>query len=270
VKEGLGGANYRGFIKGYVAELARAGIGSVLDLHWSAPGESLALGQAEMADADHSGKFWKSVAGVFANRPGVSFDVFNEPHGISNACWVEGCQIPDGNGDAWLAMGMQDLIDAVRSTGARNPIWVSGNDWGNDLGAMTQLEDPAHSLVGSLHAYSGDASRAWLPMEAEGLDKVNVAAYELRMASYAATNHYPLVLGEVGEFDCQSGFASALYAYADLHNVGYLGWNWGASSAQCASGPSLTKDAKGTPTDYGLGLKRALGAASARSKMAGS
>jgi hypothetical protein len=47
-------AHYRKAVTGFVARLHKAGLYVVLDLHWSAPGTTRAIGQTEMADFDHA------------------------------------------------------------------------------------------------------------------------------------------------------------------------------------------------------------------------
>ena len=124
----------------------------ILDLHWNAPGRAEATGQQPMADADHAPAFWSSVARAFMADPAVLFDLYNEPNSISWPCWRDGCVLPEG----WRTAGMQTLVDAVRSTGAKQPIIATGLDWGNDLSSWLRFRphDPANQLVAGLHVYN--------------------------------------------------------------------------------------------------------------------
>jgi endoglucanase len=81
----------------------------------------------------------------------VLFDLYNEPHGISWRCWRDGCVLPAG----WRTAGMQALVDAVRSGGARQPIIVTGLAWGNGLASWLRYRphDPAGQLVAGFHVY---------------------------------------------------------------------------------------------------------------------
>ena len=74
------GAGYQQEIENYVADLNAHGIYAILDLHWTAPGNQVALEQQPMPDMDHSPAFWTSVASTFKNNPAVVFDLFNEPY----------------------------------------------------------------------------------------------------------------------------------------------------------------------------------------------
>lgn len=235
------GANYRSAIEAYVANLNAAGLVAILDLHWSAPGGELALGQQEMADADHSPAFWTSVATTFRSDPGVVFDLYNEPHGISWSCWLDGCQTSAG----WQSAGMQGLVDAVRSTGATQPVMVAGLNWAGDLSGWLSHEpvDPDHQLVASVHVYSYsqcDSASCW----------------QSTIAPVAA--QVPVVTGEIGETDCASGFIDSYMTWADAHGVSYLAWSW--NTASCSGGPALITSYDGTPTAFGAGFEAHLAA----------
>src|SRR5437867_12918528 len=62
------GDNYTRAIGDYVALLNRAGLVVILDLHWSAAGTSIALGQAPMPDRDHTPQFWSEVAAAYSGN----------------------------------------------------------------------------------------------------------------------------------------------------------------------------------------------------------
>ena len=95
----------------------------ILDLHWTHDGTTLAVGQQPMPNRDHSIEFWQSCATYFKDFPMVIFDIFNEPYpnfqtvwyDDSWQCWKDGGSCP---GIGYQAAGMQDLIFAVRATGA--------------------------------------------------------------------------------------------------------------------------------------------------------
>ena len=123
------GPNYQAAIRSYVNLLHAHGPDVILDLHWSAPGSQLALSQEDAPDADHAPAFWSSVAAQYKGVAGIAYDLFNEPHDISWSCWLSGCTTQDG----YQAVGQQQLIDAVRSAGATQPVIVEGLQWGGDL-----------------------------------------------------------------------------------------------------------------------------------------
>ncbi len=236
------GAAYRSAVASYVARLNARGLVAILALDWSAPGAELATSGRQMADESHGPAFWSSVAATFRSRPDVLFDLYNEPFGISWSCWLTGCRLAAG----WRTAGMQQLVSAVRVAGADQPILVGGLGYASDLSGWRAHEprDPRHQLVASVHVYPGTgcASRSCWTGSLAPLSR-----------------HVPLVAGEIGEYDCGSGYVDGFMAWADRHRVSYLGWAWDTGGGwECATGPSLISSWSGRPTPYGSGLRRHL------------
>src|SRR6185503_20730360 len=83
--------NYPAAVQAQVAQANAAGIYVILDLHWTAPGNTCPMLQTQMANADNSLAFWTSVANTFKNNPAVVFELFNEPFmnfGFSGDTWA--------------------------------------------------------------------------------------------------------------------------------------------------------------------------------------
>lgn len=235
---GYARGRYRKAIRAYVARLHRAGVYVILDLHWSAPGNARAGRQQPMADLDHAPAFWSSVARAFKDDPAVVFDLYNEPHHISWKCWRDGCMLPDG----WRAAGMQALVDAVRSSGAHQPIIATGLRWGTDLSSWLDYrpDDPADQLVAGLHVYdfaSCASVRCWT-------HTVDPVAREV-----------PVVVTEIGEKECSGTFLDRFMSWADSAEVSYIAWSWNPSG--CAA-PALIESWDGRPTPPGERLRARL------------
>lgn len=232
VSSSYGGSAYRAAIAGYVSTLHQAGLYVILDLHWSAPGKAPAAAQQAMPDADHAVDFWKSVATAFASDPAVVFDLYNEPYlytsymqspnGDAWACWLNGCSLvqyvtggnPYTQAQAWNGVGMQTLVDAIRATGATNPIMVGGLDWANDLSGWLahQPTDPANAIVASWHAYPNAAC-------------TSASCRNGTIAPVAAK--VPVVIGETGDSVCgATTYVGTLVPWADSLGISYLGWTW--------------------------------------------
>jgi endoglucanase len=232
------GDRYRAAVSAYVARLHRAGLYVVLDLHWSAPGTRLATGQQPMADLDHSPAFWASVARTFRADPAIIFDLYNEPFNISWRCWRDGCTTPEG----WRAAGMQSLVDAVRSTGAEQPVIASGLDWGNDLSSWLEYRphDPANQVAAGFHAYD------FRPC-------VDPACWT--QATGRVARAVPVVTTELGQTTCDSSFLARFTEWAGTAGVSYLGWSWNPTG--CSS-PALIRSWDGQPTASGDRFRAAL------------
>ena len=252
---GRGGAPYRKLVAAYVRALHAAHLYVILDLHLAAPGATAAKAQFPMADADHAPAFWRSVARSFRSDDALIFDLFNEPFGITWGCWQHGCQVRSQAGaPAYRAAGMQALVTAVRSTGARQPLLLGGLQYSSQLGgwAAHLPRDPRHQEIAAQHNYGGLS-----PCDAG-----------CRAQVLAVARRHPVLFSELGETDCRHGYVDHLLGFADRHRLGYLGWAWDATSAggwNCRSGPALITAYDGSPTPYGIGLRdhlRRLGPAS--------
>lgn len=246
-------AGYRRAVSDFVDRLTSQGLAVILDLHWNAPGSRRALGQQPMADRDHAPAFWRSVAAAFAADHAVLFDVYNEPHpGTGDvtqpppaSAWA--C-VRDGGtcaGVEFTAAGSQELVDAVRSTGAANPIMVGGPQFAGVLDQWMAYRpvDPRGQLVASIHVYG--------PPPYQQTACSTAACWDATIAPVAKV--VPVVIGEMGDMDCRSGLVNPLMNWADGHGVGYLAWGWVTSS--CAREPALITDYGGAPTTYGAAVR---------------
>jgi endoglucanase len=232
------GTAYRNAVASYVRLLHSAGIFVVLDLHWSAPGTKEATGQEEMADLDHSPAFWSSVAHTFRHDHAVVFDLFNEPHGIDWPCWRDGCWISEG----WQTAGMQTLVDAVRRTGARQPIVATGIDWGTNLKLWLRYRprDPAGQLIAGFHAFNFAHC-------------TTVRCWNGTIAPVA--RRFPVIATELGENDCATTFSNRYMDWADQHGVSYLAWTWNPTGCRA---PALIQSWSGAATPFGAAIRRHL------------
>ncbi len=249
---------YRRAVTTYVGVLRAQGLVAILDLHWSGgawTGKSsqcasaTALCQKPMPDST-AATFWASVAETFRDDRSVVFDLFNEPFpnatGTMSAaqswdCWLRGGSACPGL--SYPAAGMQQLVDAIRGTGARNVILVSGNGYANDLSGWLghRPADPTGNLGAAWHSYSYDSC-------------TGAACWSRQVEQVASA--VPVVALEIGETDCGRGYVEPLMDWLDERAIGYLGWTW--NTWDCAEGPALISDYSGTPTVYGEALKSRL------------
>ncbi|MEV5386747.1 cellulose binding domain-containing protein [Streptomyces sp. NPDC052721] len=254
IKPEYGGAHYISAVKELVARVEAHGMTPVLELHWSHgqyTGNSAgcsdvhATCQKPMPDLRYSPSFWSSVASTFKDDEAAVFDLFNEPYpdrAASSAtdawkCWRDGGTCP---GISYEVAGMQDLVDSVRATGARNVIMAGGLAYSNDLSRWNAYKpsDPAGNLAAAYHVYNFNSC-------------ASETCWNSTLAPVAA--HVPLVAGEIGENSCAHGFTDQVMKWFDDHDLSYLGWTW--NTWDCSFGPSLISAYDGTPTAYGTGLR---------------
>ncbi|MGW2619145.1 cellulase family glycosylhydrolase [Streptomyces sp. NPDC001500] len=249
-----GGANYVNAVKQLVARVEAHGMTPIVELHWTYgqyTGNSAgcsdvhATCQKPMPDMQYSPSFWTSVANTFKSDAAVVFDLFNEPYpdrATSTAaqawtCWRDGGACP---GIGYQVAGMQDLVDSVRATGARNVILAGGLAYSNDLTQWLthRPDDPTGNLAAAYHVYNFNSC-------------ADAGCWNSTLAPVA--DRVPLVAGEIGENTCSHGFVDQVMKWFDDHGLSYLGWTWNAWD--CSSGPSLITAYDGMPTAYGTGLR---------------
>jgi hypothetical protein len=251
---GINGANpsgiaYQKAIINYANLITKNNMYVIVDLHWNAPGTTEATGQQFMADKDHSLAFWTSVAQTFGNNTNIIFDLYNEPHDISWNCWKDGtgCYTP------FPIASMQDMINAVRATGANNVLMLGGLSYSNDLSEWLSYEptDPINNVVASFHMYGKNqcsTTDCWNKTVAPVMAKV------------------PVITGEFGEStdgsicDNNTTLSNNFMQWMDQHNSGYLAWVWNTWGTDCGN-LALITNYNGTPkspngTNYKNHLER--------------
>jgi endoglucanase len=252
-----GGASYRAIVDDLVATCAVARVYIDLDLHWSDCGkwinEGGKLGQHNMPDSN-SILFWQDVAVRYKNHPNVVFGLYNEPHDVSFAIWRDGGTAADKpaqwNPDqaivTYEAVGMQQLYDTVRATGATNVVTVSGLDWGFDLSGVLQ----GHALAGTNLVYETHP----YPFKDTNWD-----------GNFGAISEkFPVYVGEWGFGGRRRNstndltYAHDLMDYTRQHHLHWTAWDLHVSA-----GPTLIKNWQYEPTIFGQFVKEQLAARAA-------
>jgi hypothetical protein len=249
------GARYRNAVATLVASLEAHGLVPILDLHWtdgrytgdqSMCASAAATCQKPMPDGN-AVTFWRSVAQTFRDDDSVVFDLFNEPYPSDTGtmsrsqswdCWLDGGSACHGLD--YPVAGMQQMLDAVRSTGARNVTLISANSYSRDLTGWLahRPEDPTGNLAAAWHWYNDGSC--------DGAD-----CWQREVGPVAA--RVPVVATEIGEMDCSSALVDPLMSWLDTAGVSYVAWTW--NTWGCRQGPALITDWSGTPTAYGQGVR---------------
>jgi aryl-phospho-beta-D-glucosidase BglC (GH1 family) len=243
------GVDYPALVDAVVSAANAQGLYVILDLHWSdangwAPcDQGCASGQQPMPDAD-SVRFWTQLAARYANAPGVIFDLYNEPHDVSWACWRSGgCSVTSSTPAAgssasvsYTAVGMQTLLDAVRRTGATNLVLAAGLDWAYDLSGVVH----GYGLSGANVAYDSHIYTRWHSTTADWDSHVGIVAQS-----------QPVTVTELGATDCSTSVTAPLLHYLSApmgvaaDRISWSVWSW--NSPGSCSQPSLIADWNGTP-----------------------
>lgn len=265
------GGNYRSTVAAAVSSATAAGLYVVLDLHWTAPGSQCAATQNPMADTDHSLSFWSQVATAYKSYGNVMFEAFNEPFLSSltsgeNATTVlqQGGTItqyltggsPYSVTSNWTSAGHQQIVNAIRATGATNPILVSGQNYTTDLSTWlaSRPTDPLNQIAATWHAYPSYGTT--YGTAAYKLPNYGQTAYNSTLAIMNAS--IPVLITEFGDQNsagtASAPFASSLLPWADTNHVSYIAWAW---DVWTETNNVLIKDAAGTPTDgFGVYVKQ--------------
>jgi endoglucanase len=262
--------NYQSAVKGQVEQANAAGLYVILDLHWSAPGNTCPMLQTQMANADHSIAFWTSVAKTFKNNPAVLFELFNEPFmdfGFKGDAWSYMMMGTEGSFSSypatsakghwkkvkqpWAIASYQRMLNAVRATGATNVVLVGSIQYCQDLSEWLEHRplDPLRQMAAVWHPYPtfgtdwGTEEYAQPNYAPEVFDDV--------LAILAAG--IPVIATETGDRNTTgtrgAPLVSTITAWSDRHGVSVIGFAWNVWRDPANV---LIKDADGTPTDgYG-------------------
>jgi len=257
-----GGAAYRAAVDKIVTLAANRGAYIALDLHrFRAP------------KAEHI-SFWKDAAKRYANHPAVLFDLFNEPHGIDWKTWRDGGFVGEAGkvdesaflsaeekrkNQGFESVGMQALVNAVRSTGAKNVVIAGGLRWANDLTGIEgeaiekgeaesfRLDDPdGNGVMYAWHTYHWH--KGW--------------AHILPVAA-----KHPIFLGEVGAAPREEmtfipmeqkedwrTFVPDMLGFIQKYRINWTGWCFHPKA-----GPCMIENWDYEPTPYwGEFARRAL------------
>jgi hypothetical protein len=228
-------ANYPSEVDQVVNWITSLGMVAVLDLHSFAVTPCGPAGDGEMANSPGAINFWSSVASRYANNPLVAFDLYNEPHQISDQVWLNGGLASYGL-VPYAVAGMQQLYSSVRATGAKNLVIATGNNWGNSLPSTLVS---GTNIVYGIHVYTcpGDA-----PPNCS-----NSSPYDpspMLQPWVAPSANVPVIVSEFGWPANSNGiYNAAVIAFAKAHNWGWsaFAWTpiepWGLIATDPAGGP---------------------------------
>jgi hypothetical protein len=258
------GATYRALAKKAVDLCASKGCYIILDLHWSDVNEwGQNIGQHSMPDRN-SLIFWKDIAPIYANNPAVIFDLYNEPHDTTWDVWLKGGKIkdrpntPDEPVKEYEAVGMQEMLDTVRSTGAKNVIIAGGLSFSYDLDGILegrQLKDPTgNGVIYANHAYDyfGESIFTWIANMNQASARFPIIISEFGWSG--GPNRKKEWWGNNPSSAFNDDWLLHLLVGIQEHNWAFTAWDM-----HPAAGPTLIADWNYMPTpDFGVYVKDLL------------
>jgi hypothetical protein len=258
-----GGASYRALVHQLVDFCSAHNAHILLDLHWSDAGEwGKNIGQHNLPD-ENSIVFWKSLAPIYKDVPAVLFDLYNEPSRITWDQWFHGGPMTEtdektGAKLAYQAVGLRAVLDAIRSTGAKNVVVAGGINWSYELGGIPQgreLSDPdGDGVIYANHPY---------PHAYERIGRETIPQWAARVEAFA--RKYPIIVTEFGSIEAMWPFPKD-WNYDDekwdremIRTLEAHRWNWTAWDFHPTAWPCLVSDWNYTPTPaFGVWVRQAL------------
>jgi endoglucanase len=259
------GKAYKALVKQIVDYVASKGCYMMLDLHWNDTNEwGQNIGQHSLPDLN-SLAFWKDIAPLYANHPAVLFDLYNEPHDAPWDTWLKGGKVldrPNTRGQQareYEAVGMQQLLDAVRETGARNVIVCGGLDWAYDFSGIMDGRDlkdlKGNGVIYSNHTYNnkGDSVETWVNKMNKMTEKYAVIVSEFGGTAGGARS------GRGGGGGARGGVGGADPLLALMQEIENHNWSYCAWDLHTSAGPTLISNWNYTPTpNFGVYVKQML------------
>ena len=200
------GSAYMSQLDTIVSEANQAGLYVILDLHDDVKSGSPYPSKDSLIPKTEDVTFWTEIAAHFKTNPMVMFDPYNEPVEPNWNTWLNG---GGTTSDGATIVGFQNLVQAIRSTGAQQIIVLEPGSAGggksnqNTTGAeeggwsnfpiSDAIKDS--NVIYSLHVYQGISQSATQQIAKWG----------------PLVNHYPLIYGEWALLPNGSGKSGAAH-----------------------------------------------------------
>jgi hypothetical protein len=248
---------YQNLIADFVGNYTAYGIVVILDLHWTDDDTN----NAQMAGKGKTNcvDFWDSVAEKFGKNPMVFYELYNEPHRVSQDAWA--------NGDATTS-GMLEMLAAVRKHTDSPAIIAGYGKYAYDADSLVSLDatlikQGAKNVIWNFHPYMG-------PNQAGESDKCP-AGFESLVQTVINGTKRPSIITEFGQ-GCQPthgasehcpgtyegktmGYDETILTIAAKYGLSWLPWAW----RPMAAGPNTKtcQDVNGGTDPAGLSLGHA-------------
>ena len=125
------------------------GVYTILDLHFIGnieTGEGSQMPDLRQPPKAFTLAFWRQVAGYFVDVPSVIFEIYNEPAGISASDW---------------RAQAQEIVGAIRETGARQLIVVGGVEYARDVSWVEDQPVADDNIAYAAHIFPAHRPESW-------------------------------------------------------------------------------------------------------------
>jgi hypothetical protein len=154
---------------------------------------------------------------------------------------------------SFVAAGMQQLYDVVRSEAPTNLVFVSGNQWATQFPSTAPLS--GYNIVYAVHAYTCPQQA---PPNCTSPDPYDPP--QLLDSWVGPSERFPVVITEFGWPDPKDGrYDANVIRYADAHGWGWVVFAWDGSTsgqfdllADAGPGASYEPSPAGMPVIEGL------------------
>jgi hypothetical protein len=196
---------------------------ALLDLHFNVATTCGSASAQPMPDAAFAPSFWRTVAARYAKNTLVAFDLYNEPHDISEPVWRNG-GTATYYGVSFSAAGMQQLYSAVRNQAPSNLIFATGRDWGNTPPASPLT---GTNIVYAIHDYTCSEAP---PPACSAPNPYNAEPVLQNWATFGVSN--PVMVTEFGWPDFYDGtYLANVIAGAEARGWGWAAFSWGSQTS---------------------------------------
>ena len=212
--------HYLNLLDQVVQQANQAGLYVILDLHDDVDSGS-PYGSGARLPKTESVTFWQTIAAHFLSNPMVMFDVYNEPQYTNSNTWLNGggTLTNPTTGQTTQIVGMQALVNAVRSTAAQQIIVIAGIEVAGSL----RINDP--NIIYTLHAYHDVAAGNPKTWDSEwGAFKGNYPLYY---------GEWALVTSTLYPYQCQGATpananqkAIDFMNYMDSNKINWTAWQF--------------------------------------------
>ncbi len=221
--------NYLTKLDTVISQANAAGLYVVLDDHDNDQSGSPYGSGADVPKPENV-TFWKNIATRYKTNPGVLFDLMNEPKQPDWNTWLHGGgTITGSTGKKAPIVGMQDLVNAIRSVGAAQLIVAEAPPGTNGFAGIGNdlIQDPG--IVYSVHHYFNDTHNN---------QNRTPAGWDLKFGNMSATHPvyvgewaflpnatYPVFCRNLTTAQAQAMVQSFL-SYMQQHQVSWTAWSF--------------------------------------------